>query len=103
MQDLGQVHGLAAGCVEDLLAATESIGDNQGLRLRLADRRKKHSFSDCLRECVLVFFESEWARHSAAAGVERFQIRAHATQEGLFVGEPHDGLVMAMSMKEHLL
>jgi len=72
MQDLGQVQGLTPGCMVDLFAATEPIRDNQGFWWRLPDRREKHSFSDRLRHCILILVESEWACHSATAGIEIF-------------------------------
>jgi hypothetical protein len=48
LQDFSQVDGLAPGGLKYLLAATESIGDDQRIRLRPPHRRQEHSFAYCL-------------------------------------------------------
>ncbi len=103
LQDLSQVDRLAPGGLKDLLAATEAIGDDQRIRLRLPHRRQEHSFSDRLRHRIFFFLKAKGPCHSTASGVDGLQVRTHLAQQRLFVGHLHDCFVMAMSMKEHLL
>src|SRR6516225_3433194 len=56
---LGNVRGLASGGLLDLLAATESIGQQDGLRRRRAHSRQQDAFRRGHRHVVFLGFETE--------------------------------------------
>ena len=67
-----EVDGAAAGVLCDLLAATETVGDEDGLGRSGADGRQQNALAESLGDFKLVAFEAEGAGHAAAAGVEEF-------------------------------
>jgi len=71
LEDFGEVEGGAAGGLEDLLAAAETIRDDYGVVGGLADGGEEDALADGLGDGELFFFEAEGAGHAAAAGVER--------------------------------
>src|SRR5712691_723157 len=102
LQCFGQVDGLPSGSLEDLLPATEPIGDNQCIRGRVAHRGQQHTFADRLRHRVLLSLEAKGPRHPAAPGVDGLQIGTHPSKQRFFIAQFHDRFVMAVSVQEHL-
>src|SRR5580700_1041330 len=97
------MHRFSSGGLRYLLAATESVGDDGCVLLRCPHRRQEHSFANRLGYCVLLFGKAEGAGHTAAAGVQGFEVSTRLAQQGFFVGHLHDGFVMTMSVEEYLL
>src|ERR1700730_7760480 len=95
-QYLSQVEGSSARKLRDLLAATETIRDDEGFGRSFSYRRQKHPFSYGAGDLVFLALESKRTGHSAAARIERLQLGAHAAQQGLLIGESHQCLVVTM-------
>ena len=89
-----------SGALGDLLAATESVGDDQPVGGRVADGGEKFEFADGRGDVVLVALEAEGAGHAAASGSGLVEVDAEAAEEGFFGGHLHDGLVMAVSVEQ---
>jgi diadenosine tetraphosphatase ApaH/serine/threonine PP2A family protein phosphatase len=100
LQDFGEVKGVTAGALGDLLAAAESVGDDEPVGWGLADRGQKFEFADSGGDFVFVVVESEGAGHAAASRGGRLEIDANAAQEGFFGGHLHDRLVMAVAVEQ---
>ena len=67
MDGFGQVDGAAAGGLEDLLAATEAVRNDECVRGGLANRGQQHALAGCLRDRVFFTFEAKRPGHSAAS------------------------------------
>ena len=74
---------MAIGLLGDLLAATETVGDDEPVGRSLADGGQKFEFADGFRDVVFLFFEAEGSGHAAASGSRRGEIDAHALAERL--------------------
>jgi hypothetical protein len=98
--DFGEVDGAAAGVLRDLLAATEPVSDEDGLRGGGADGGQQYAFAEGLGDCEFVVFEAERASHAAAAGVEQIDVGTGAAEEGELVGHFHEGFVMAVALDD---
>src|SRR5438105_2779453 len=61
---------LPSGRLLDLLATTESVGDDQRVRGGFTHARQKHAFADAHGDVVVLALEAERAGHPAAAGIE---------------------------------
>jgi hypothetical protein len=48
LQDFSQMHGLPSRGLKYLLAATETVGNNECIRIRLPHRRQEYPFADGL-------------------------------------------------------
>jgi hypothetical protein len=68
MNELGEMKSAAAGALRNLFPAGESVGDNDGVGRRLADGRQERALAYLRRNLMMVFFKTESAGHSAAAG-----------------------------------
>src|SRR4029077_2532962 len=91
---------LAAGGLDNLLAATEAVGDDQCVARGVANLWQQDSLADAHGDLVVIALESERAGHSAASGVRLLDIEsdlAHYLQLGL---ELHDRRVMTMRLHE---
>src|ERR1700688_2970243 len=88
--------------LRDLLAATESVGNDQPVGGRFANSGEKLEFANGRGDFVLVVLEAERAGHAAASRSRSLEVDAHAAQERLFGGHLHDGLVMAVSVEQSL-
>ena len=100
LQNFGEMERMAIGLLRDLLAATETIGDDEPVGRSAADGGKKFKFADGFRNVVFVFFKSKSSRHSAASRSRRGEIDAHALQHSFFGRHFHDCLVMAMPVDQ---
>ena len=100
LQDLGEVQSVAVGALGDLLAATETVGDNQSFWGGGADGREEFELADGLGDRVFFFFESERSGHAAAAWSGGVEIEAEAGEDGFFGGHFHDGFVVAVAVDE---
>ncbi len=80
-ENFGQVEGAAARILGDLFAATEAVGNENGLRLRVANGRQKDAFGECLGDLVFFALEAEGASHAAAAGVEKGDVGPGLTEQ----------------------
>ena len=56
---------MAACALANLFAATEAIGDDQGVGRCLADGGKQFQFTDCQGNVVSVMIETERSGHAA--------------------------------------
>ena len=95
-QYLGQVERSSPRKLRDLLAATETVGDDEPVGWSLADGGQEFEFADGFRDLVFVLLETECSRHAAASRRGSGEIDAHALQHRFLSGHLHDGLVMAM-------
>src|SRR5205807_1901183 len=100
LQNFGEMQRMTISLLRDLLAATETVGDDEPVGWSPTNRREKFEFADGFRNFVFVFFEAEGASHAAASGGGRSEVDAHALQHGFFGCHLHDGLVMAMPVDE---
>src|SRR6266404_6912381 len=87
---------MTIGFLGDLLAATETVGDDEPVSGSLPDGRQEFEFADGFRDLVFVLFETERSGHAAASGSRRGEGDAQALEDRLFGGHLHDGFVMAM-------
>src|SRR5213593_2967826 len=93
---------LPAGRLLDLLAATESVGDDQRIAFCLAHARKQHALADTHRDVVMFRLKAERAGHAAASGIEMFEVEPDFLQREFFRLELHDRFVMAMALHNGL-
>jgi hypothetical protein len=94
------VEGVAGGALGDLLAAAESVGDDEPVGGGTADGREKFEFADGLGDVVVVVLEAEGSGHAAASGSWGLEVDADAVEERFFGGHLHDGFVVAVSVEE---
>ena len=78
MQDFGEVQRVTIGALGDLLAATETVGDDERFRSSGADRGEQLEFADVLRNCVFLFFKTKRTGHAATARCRRVEVEAKA-------------------------
>src|SRR5579862_2951792 len=102
MHGFGEVNRAAARGLQDLLATTETIGDDEGILIRLAHGGEQDALPNRLRNGKLLFLESEWAGHATATRIGRMQIRAYPAEERLFIVHLQDGFVVAMAVEKNL-
>src|ERR1700721_2549086 len=86
LQDLGEVERVTAGALGNLLAATESVGDNEPVGGRTAAGGGELEVADGGRDVVFFVLETEGAGHAAASGSWSREVDADAAQERLFGG-----------------
>src|SRR5580700_3725840 len=84
----------------DLLAAAESVGDDQPVGRGMADGGKEFQFTDRDGNIVLIGFKAEGTRHAAAAGSWSVELDPDPAQNGFFCGHLHQGFVMAVTVQE---
>src|SRR5438045_3731904 len=102
LQDLCKVECVPAGRLLDLLAATETVGNDEGIGSRLARPRQQDALADPHRDIVMLRFEPERAGHATASGVEMLEIQSHPAQHKLLWLEFHDRFVMTMPLHDGL-
>src|SRR5262249_50846483 len=100
LEDLGDVEGVASGALGDLLAATESVGNDEPVWRRLANGWEEFEFSDGLRDWVMLFVEAERSSHAAASRRWTREVDAKTSKERFFRGHLHERLVMAMPVEQ---
>src|SRR5207253_5226558 len=93
---------LSPGGLLGLLAATESVGDDQRVAFCFANARKQHALADPHRNVVMLRLKAERAGHTAASGIEMFEIEPDFLQRGFLRLELHDRFVMAMALDNGL-
>ncbi len=101
LEGFSQVNRSPSGGLKYLLTAAKSIGDDQRVRLGAPHCRQKDAVPDCLRQGELLPLKSEWPGHTATAGIDRPQIRAHLPKQRLFVVHLHESFVVAMTMEQN--
>jgi len=67
--------------VRNLLAAAESVGDDEGVGLGFADGGKEHALADLHGDLVVLALVAEGAGEAAATGVEHLGIEPGARRE----------------------
>src|SRR4030095_12091361 len=77
----GQMDRRSARRLDDLLAAAEPVGDDEGILRRTAHRWKQDPLANGLRNKELVSAEAKRTSHPATAGVDRLQISAHFAEQ----------------------
>lgn len=100
MEHFGQVQGAARRTLGDLLAATETVGNDEPIGWCLADGGEQFQFSDGDGDIVLLGIEAERAGHTAASGSGAVEVDADAAQDGLFGGHLHQRFLMAMAVED---
>ncbi len=94
------MEGVAAGALGDLLAAAESVGDDEPVGGGLADGGEKFEFADGFGDLIFVVLEAEGSGHAATSGGGRPEVDADAVQERLFRGHLHDRFVVAVAVEQ---
>jgi hypothetical protein len=97
------MEGVARGVLTDLLAATEAVGYEDGLRIGLAYGGQEDAIGEDLRDFELFALEAERASHAAAAGVEMVDVGSGAAEEVELGVDLHDGFVVAVGVDDELL
>ena len=67
MDGFCEMEGAAAGGLENLLAATEAVRNDQCVRRGMANSGQQHALAGCLRDRVFFTFEAKRPGHSAAS------------------------------------
>src|SRR6202035_2934101 len=94
------MQSFAAGGLADLFAATETVGNDQRIGRGLAHGRQQDALTYGLRNGEFFALVAERSRHSAAAGVYRFQFHIHFCEERGFVIGFYERALVAMAMEK---
>ncbi len=98
-----EMEGLARGQLRDLLAATETISEDDGGWAGGLNGREQTLAGDGFGDFKFAGFEAEGACHPAAAGLDGLDCRAGFAQQGDFAGRAtKDGLVMAVAVDKNV-
>src|SRR5579863_4505705 len=87
--------------MKNLFAATEAIGNDQCVIASLPDGGEEDALANRLREGVLFLFKAKGTGHSAAAGIDGAHLDAYFAEQRFFDGHFHQGLLMAVAVKEN--
>src|SRR3546814_19912837 len=82
LKQLGQMNHLAAGTLSNLLAATETVGQDQCVLSQPARSRQNNQLSHRLRNFDVFRVETERTRHTATAAVEHRRSRSEERRVG---------------------
>jgi hypothetical protein len=94
-----EMEGLARGQLRDLLAATETIGEDDGGWAGGLNGGEQALVSDDFGDFKFAGFEAEGAGHPAAAGLDGLDCGAGFAEQRDFAGRAaKDGLVMAVAV-----
>ena len=97
---LRQMEGAAIGGLRDLLAATESIGDDERVLRRLPHGRQQRPLADLQRHVVVVT-GSNPNEPAMPQQPESSRSKSRPIASDAFVGgQSHDGLLMAMAVHD---
>jgi hypothetical protein len=97
----GEMEGLARGQLRDLLAATETVGEDDGGRAGGLNCGQQALVGDGFGDLEFAGFEAEGAGHSAAASLDGLDCGAGFAEQRDFAGRTaEDGLVMAVAVNE---
>lgn len=103
-QRFGEVHRVFVTELGDLLAAAETVGDDESVGIGRLDGGQQTVVGDGFGDFVLVALEAEGSGHAAAAGLNGFDDGTGVAQEGDFVrGSAEDRFVMAVAVDEDAL
>src|SRR5690349_10692725 len=83
LQQFHEVQWMPVCELRDLLAATETVGHDGRAQSDAAHRRQKVMLANLHRNVVLIFFESERARHAATSRSEFVQLDSHLSEQVL--------------------
>src|SRR5262245_32197937 len=97
------MNGPSARQLADLLSATESVRDDDGLLRRVPDCRQQRTLPHLLRDLEMIFLEAERSRHAAAARIQDLYVRCQLFNEVPLTFEVQHGLVMTVAVQEQLL
>ncbi len=79
---LNPMYRLDPFCIEYLVAAAETTGDDLCARGSVADRRQQPPFRDFHRQVIMLFLIPERSGHAAAAGIQLVYFRSlHPPQQ----------------------
>ena len=96
-----EMEGLARGQLRNLLAATESVGEDDGGRAGGLNGWQQALIGNGFGDFKFAGFEAEGACHSAAAGLDGLDCGARFAEKRHFAGwTAEDGLVMAVAVNE---
>ena len=90
---------MASSALGDLLATTESVGDDQPVVGSAANGGEKFEFSDRGGDCVFVALEAKGSGHATASRRGRLEVDTEAMEKRLLGGHLHDRFVMAVSVE----
>src|SRR5438876_789789 len=93
---------MSPGALLNLLAATESVSDDEPIGGSIAHCWKQFELPNRKRNIVFLLLESERARHAAAARRRRFKINADAFKDCFLIRHLHDRLLMTMAVHQRL-
>ena len=97
----GEMEGLARGQLRDLLAATETVGEDDGGRARGLNGGQQALVGDDFGDFKFAGFEAEGACHPAAADLDGLDFGASLAQQSDFADRAaEDGLVMAVAVNQ---
>ena len=74
-EDFGEVIGVPAREMADLLAAAEAVGQDERPAAGASHRRQKPLLPDLHGNAVMFAFKAEGAGHAAATGIQDFKIK----------------------------
>jgi hypothetical protein len=84
VENLSEVEARAVSEVADLLAAAESVGDDDGERPSALDCGEEIEIGDGFGEFEFVFLEAKGAGHAAAGGVDELDLSASLAEQREF-------------------
>src|ERR1700728_339576 len=102
LQNFGKMKRVTPGSLPDLLAATESVGDDEPVRGRFTHCGQKFEFADGRGDFIFVVLKAERAGHPTASRSWSLEVDADSPQQRLLGSHLHDGLVMAVSVQQCL-
>src|SRR5436190_18651309 len=88
----------ATGGLGDLFAAAEAVGHDERIAGSVPYAGQQPLLADCLRDVVVVAFETERPRHTAAAGVENLIVESHTIEYAPVGVHAEDRLVMTVAV-----
>src|SRR5437588_9618295 len=95
------MHCCTAGALPDLLAATETVGDDYRFCRRVANSWQQHALAHGLCYLKLVTFKSEGPGHSATACIRALYCRSGALKQFFLIGHFHERFVMTVTVQEN--
>ena len=97
------MHRTPGGVLRDLLAAAETVGHDQRVRVGRAHRRQQRALGECLRHGKTLPLKAERPGHAAATRLDKVHVAARRTEGRHFIFHIEERPLMAVHMKQHLL
>ena len=95
------MNGFASGSLEDLLTTAKPVGDDQGVRCGTSHSGEQDSFTDRLRNLVLVALKAKRSGHPTATGIEKLEFCAHFAKQGLLGTHFHQRLLVTVAVQHY--